>query len=243
MFKGFRAARDAAIAVLKEEKKWQDAGKAIEQALREGAGGKGGASGPVTDLPLLREGARGAAVSQLQQALNKGGARLAVDGVFGPLTSAAVRSFQSRNALAVDGIVGQNTWGKLSSLGWLHKGGMVNDAMAMIANNKPLKSDEMMAVLQKGEYVIQKSAVKALGSGILEKINNAKRSFSSTPAASVSMGRMDSGSSGSSEANYYLSFHINGANIDENALAKKVMFEIDKANRNVGAGRRVVSEI
>jgi TP901 family phage tail tape measure protein len=246
MYKGFKAARDAAIAVLKEEKKWEDAGRAIQEALRAGAGGTGSGSdgGSGVDLPLLQSGSRGSAVSQLQQALNKASfisPKLAVDGAFGAATDAAVRRFQREYGLAVDGKVGSRTWGKLRELGWLHKGGMVGNAMASIASNKPLKSDEMMAVLQKGEYVIQKSAVRSIGSGILDKINTAKRSFSPMQMGSVSMRRPDPGSSSSSESNYYLSFHIDGGNIDEGALAKRVMFEIDKASRNSGGGRRVVS--
>jgi len=246
MYKGFKAARDAAIAVLKEEKKWEDAGRAIQEALRAGAGGTGSGSdgGSGVDLPLLQSGSRGSAVSQLQQALNKASfisPKLAVDGAFGTATDAAVRRFQREYGLAADGKVGTRTWGKLRELGWLHKGGMVGNAMASMASNKPLKSDEMMAVLQKGEYVIQKSAVRSIGSGILDKINTAKRSFSPMQMGSVSMRRPDPGSSSSSESNYYLSFHIDGGNIDEGALAKRVMFEIDKASRNSGGGRRVVS--
>lgn len=246
MFQGFRAARDSAIAVLKEEQKWEDAGRAIQEALRRGAAGSGGGGGggSTDDFPLLREGASGDFVSRLQAALNKGGAGLKVDGKFGPLTATAVKNFQRARGLAVDGIVGKNTWSKLQQVGWLHKGGIVGQAMAAASMNKPLKSDEMMAVLQKGEYVIQKSAVKSIGTGILEKINNAKRSFSPAPNAGFSMSRDNSSSGeGGSESNYHLAFHINGGNIDEAVLAKKVMFEIDKANRNSGAGRRVVSSI
>lgn len=37
------------------------------------------------------------------------------DGIFGPMTDNAVRLFQTRNDLAVDGVVGQKTWRKLFS--------------------------------------------------------------------------------------------------------------------------------
>jgi hypothetical protein len=43
----------------------------------------------------------------------------------------------------------------------MHDGGMVG-----------LKSDEVPAVLQKGEYVLKRSAVKAIGPGILNKLND-----------------------------------------------------------------------
>ncbi|ADJ27294.1 peptidoglycan-binding protein [Nitrosococcus watsonii] len=49
-------------------------------------------------------------VRWIQQSLNKiMGLRLAVDGILGPMTRSAVRSFQSRHRLAVDGIVGPHT--------------------------------------------------------------------------------------------------------------------------------------
>ncbi len=42
--------------------------------------------------------------------LNAQGAGLTVDGDFGPVTGAAVRTFQTSNGLGVDGIVGSQTW-------------------------------------------------------------------------------------------------------------------------------------
>ena len=38
-----------------------------------------------------------------------------LDGVFGTQTNNAVREFQRRNGLAVDGLVGSNTWNALQS--------------------------------------------------------------------------------------------------------------------------------
>lgn len=48
-------------------------------------------------------------VKEVQQALNRMGFSLTVDGVMGPRTEAAVRDFQARTGLAVDGIVGPKT--------------------------------------------------------------------------------------------------------------------------------------
>lgn len=73
-----------------------------------GGGAEGRAAAPAH--PLLRLGARGHDVAALQETLTRKGARLAVDGVFGPLTEAAVEAFQSRSGLVVDGIVGPRTW-------------------------------------------------------------------------------------------------------------------------------------
>jgi|JI10StandDraft_1071094.scaffolds.fasta_scaffold17527_4 hypothetical protein len=63
--------------------------------------------------PLLRTGAAGAPVRQLQALLNAAGAVLKVDGSFGPATLAAVKAFQQRAGLIVDGVVGRQTWAAL----------------------------------------------------------------------------------------------------------------------------------
>lgn len=67
----------------------------------------------VPDSPrLLRRGSRGPEVAELQRILNAWYPRtvnLAVDGVFGPATEAAVRMLQHRAGLVVDGIVGPRT--------------------------------------------------------------------------------------------------------------------------------------
>lgn len=58
-------------------------------------------------------GSTGDAVRQLQSALNKKGYALDVDGIFGTKTRAAVRDYQKKNNLLLDGIAGQETWGHL----------------------------------------------------------------------------------------------------------------------------------
>lgn len=60
-------------------------------------------------------GSSGEDVKKLQKALNSVGYNLAVDGEFGPKTQSAVRAYQQKNGLAVDGIVGVNTWNSLNS--------------------------------------------------------------------------------------------------------------------------------
>lgn len=66
-----------------------------------------------TNYPKLSYGSSGASVRQLQQALNEAGYALDVDGGFGPKTKAAVIDYQKKNGLAVDGVVGSETWGSL----------------------------------------------------------------------------------------------------------------------------------
>lgn len=66
---------------------------------------------------VVAKGARGPAVSAVQMELRKHGYGLAIDGVFGPLTDAAVRDAQRAFGLTVDGIVGPNTWRGLVTRG------------------------------------------------------------------------------------------------------------------------------
>lgn len=63
--------------------------------------------------PTLRRGAVGGAVKTMQSRLNHHGARLGVDGKFGPGTQAALRHFQSVKHLKVDGVCGPTTWAAL----------------------------------------------------------------------------------------------------------------------------------
>ncbi|MEU4568656.1 peptidoglycan-binding protein [Micromonospora sp. NPDC023956] len=58
---------------------------------------------------VMRRGDRGTDVKELQRLLNARGARLALDGDFGPATQAAVRTYQRSARLAVDGIAGRQT--------------------------------------------------------------------------------------------------------------------------------------
>jgi peptidoglycan hydrolase-like protein with peptidoglycan-binding domain len=67
----------------------------------------------ISPWPLVRKGDRHHPVRTLQYLLRARGQNLAVDGIFGPVTDAAVRDFQQRNGLAVDGIVGSKTWSAL----------------------------------------------------------------------------------------------------------------------------------
>jgi peptidoglycan hydrolase-like protein with peptidoglycan-binding domain len=103
-------------------------GPVTDQTVRDFQGSAGlvvdGIVGPATwgalpadpDTPLLASGASGAEVAALQQGLtaysnedpatNPG----AIDGSFGPMTESAVRAYQGDRGVAVDGIVGDDTW-------------------------------------------------------------------------------------------------------------------------------------
>jgi hypothetical protein len=58
---------------------------------------------------VLVKGSVGNDVKLLQTLLNENGFNLAVDGSFGPLTLSAVKSYQGKNGLVVDGFVGPKT--------------------------------------------------------------------------------------------------------------------------------------
>lgn len=74
----------------------------------------------VSSMPLIRRGSRVPEVKIVQQRLNRWLPRLGlswksllVDGIFGPITEDAVRRFQKRVGLKIDGIVGPLTWKQL----------------------------------------------------------------------------------------------------------------------------------
>ena len=62
----------------------------------------------------LSYGSKGSDVTELQKLLNQNGYTLDVDGDFGTNTQVAVKDYQQKNGLDVDGIVGNNTWGALT---------------------------------------------------------------------------------------------------------------------------------
>ena len=96
----------------------------------------GGSYSVVTkDMPLVRSGSRGEDVKTLQAQLNALGYDCGtVDGIFGAKTYNAVVKFQKDRGLAVDGIVGKNTWAALGVTGTT----VVETQAASITSNMPL---------------------------------------------------------------------------------------------------------
>jgi peptidoglycan hydrolase-like protein with peptidoglycan-binding domain len=87
-----------------------------------------GVVGPVTwrnideaaefDEPTLQVGSTGLPVRRAQSRLTLAGFNTGgVDGIFGRQTEAGVKALQQATGLAVDGIVGPNTWHQIDSLG------------------------------------------------------------------------------------------------------------------------------
>jgi len=64
--------------------------------------------------PIIRNGSRGVYVMIAQDNLNTLGYRTGgLDGIFGTETTNATRAYQQKVGLAVDGIIGCNTWRSL----------------------------------------------------------------------------------------------------------------------------------
>lgn len=76
------------------------------------SGSTGTSAGTATTAvnPLVYYGSRGTAVRTVQAKVG-----VPVDGIFGPATLAAVKSFQRSNGLVPDGVVGTLTWAKIGS--------------------------------------------------------------------------------------------------------------------------------
>ena len=62
-------------------------------------------------MSVLKKGSKGPAVVTLQEFL-----KLTADGIFGPKTESAVKSYQKKNGLVADGIVGPKTWAHMGIL-------------------------------------------------------------------------------------------------------------------------------
>lgn len=97
---------------------------------------------------MVSYGSTGSAVKELQEALNRHGYNLDVDGVFGDKTRAAVRSYQQMNGLKLDGIAGDETWGSL----------MNSTAMEEMTPAAPTVSSTTSAALEKLEQGFTPSA-------------------------------------------------------------------------------------
>lgn len=106
-------------------------GPVTKAAVEQFQGGRhltvDGIVGPITwaalggdgaEPPTLAQGSDGSVVDKLQTALNEGRGSfapasnpvLAIDGIFGPHTASAVRGAQEQGGIAVDGVVGLQTW-------------------------------------------------------------------------------------------------------------------------------------
>ena len=67
-------------------------------------------SGSISPWPVVKNGSNGHPIKTLQYLLRARGHSVAVDGVFGPNTEAAVKAFQASKGLTTDGVVGPTSW-------------------------------------------------------------------------------------------------------------------------------------
>jgi N-acetylmuramoyl-L-alanine amidase len=91
----------------------------------------------------LSRGDRGKEVLDVQTRLRGQGFELGregVDGFFGPSTALAVRSFQQRRGLLVDGLVGANTWRELVEAGYA-----LGDRLLYL-REPPFRGDDVVAL-------------------------------------------------------------------------------------------------
>ena len=95
----------------------------------------------------LTLGSRGDEVRRLQTQLNRYGANLAVDGVFGNQTLAAVKKYQSAHGLASDGVVGDLTWGRLLDDGTVARPTPVTPTVTTMTYRRSGVSDETARAL------------------------------------------------------------------------------------------------
>lgn len=65
------------------------------------------------EMPVLRKGDKIQAVKTLQACLDVYGYGLEIDGSFGGKTDTALRDFQKKHGLTVDGVCGKNSWNAL----------------------------------------------------------------------------------------------------------------------------------
>ena len=62
-------------------------------------------------MEVLKKGSKGESVRTLQEFL-----KITVDGDFGPKTESAVKAYQKKNGLIIDGVVGPKTWAHMGIL-------------------------------------------------------------------------------------------------------------------------------
>ncbi len=104
---------------------------------------------------VLRHGSQGMGVRRLQERLNATGAKLLADGDFGDTTEQAVRAFQRKAGLVVDGAAGSKTLAALSGV----------DCRNLLANAALVKGAERLGVELAVIYAVNE--VESLGEGFL----------------------------------------------------------------------------
>jgi len=118
----FGAATDSALRRYQQAKGLSVTGTADAATLRAlglaaGASSNSAAASTPSTNGQLALGSRGQAVVAMQQALSRAGFAVVVDGVFGPLTQAALKQFQASKGLEQTGALGPRTTAASASMG------------------------------------------------------------------------------------------------------------------------------
>ncbi|MBH3400768.1 N-acetylmuramidase family protein [Pseudomonas fluorescens] len=104
-------------------------------------------------MTTLRHGDRSQAVRMLQKNLNNHGAKLDVDGSYGDDTEAAVRAYQLKVGLVVDGVAGEKTQTSLAG----------GDCAQLLRNNDLIAAAERLGVPLASIYAINEVESKRKG--------------------------------------------------------------------------------
>ena len=96
-------------------------------------------------------GSKGSDVTELQKLLNQNGYSLDADGIYGTKTQAAVKDYQQKNNLSVDGIVGSQTWGALTKAS--------SDSTGSTASTAPVETKAPTFEHQPSDTVAQAEAL------------------------------------------------------------------------------------
>lgn len=107
-------------------------------------------------MSLLRHGDRSQAVRLLQKNLNRNGAGLVVDGVYGDATEAAVRAYQMKMGLVADGVAGDKTHTSLAG----------GDCAQLLRNNDLVNAADRLDVPLASIYAVNE--VESKGKGFLD---------------------------------------------------------------------------
>ena len=117
----------------------------------------------------VKYGSQGGDVTELQRLLNsKGNYNLNADGIFGAKTQAAVKDYQQKNGLAVDGIVGKNTWGALT-------GGTQSSNATPTSNNSGFKVSDQTATADQNRQALAAQKPGEFTYGAYEKSDAVKQ--------------------------------------------------------------------
>ena len=97
---------------------------------------------------VLELGSQGALVAAAQRRLNETlpFSHLAEDGIYGPLTRAAVRDFERRHGLLADGMIDAGTWAKLFDAPVLVFGALDTSATPASAAAAPRGHSQLVSV-------------------------------------------------------------------------------------------------